>query len=58
MDAWYEEDEQVYAHARDPYVRVDILPCSRHARVVLGGQTIAETYRPRLLLETGLPVRY
>ena len=58
MDAWYEEDEQVYAHARDPYVRVDILPSSRHVRVVLGGQTIAETYRPRLVLETGLPVRY
>src|SRR5258708_12091798 len=58
MDAWYEEDEQVYAHARDPYVRVDILPSSRHVRVVLGGQTIAETYRPRLLLETGLPLRY
>jgi len=58
MEAWYEEDEQVYAHARDPYVRVDILPSSRHVRVVLGGQTIAETHRPRLLLETGVPVRY
>jgi uncharacterized protein (DUF427 family) len=58
MDAWYEEDEQVYAHARDPYSRVDILPSSRHVRVVLGGQTIAETHHPRLLLETGLPVRY
>jgi uncharacterized protein (DUF427 family) len=58
MDAWYEEDEQVYAHARDPYVRVDILPSSRHVRVVLGGQTIAESHHPRLLLETGLPVRY
>ncbi len=58
MDAWYEEDEQVYAHARDPYVRVDILPSSCHVRVVLGGQTIAETHHPRLLLETGLPVRY
>jgi uncharacterized protein (DUF427 family) len=53
MDAWYEEDEQVYAH-----VRVDILPSSRHVHVLLGGQTIAESHRPRLLLETGLPVRY
>lgn len=58
MEAWYEEDEQVYAHARDPYVRVDSLPSSRHVRVVLGGQTIAESHRPRLVLETGLPVRY
>jgi uncharacterized protein (DUF427 family) len=58
MDAWYEEDEQVYAHARDPYVRVDSLPSSRQVRVVLGGQTIAESHHPRLVLETGLPVRY
>jgi uncharacterized protein (DUF427 family) len=58
MDAWYEEDEQVYGHARDPYKRVDILPSSRHVRVVLGGQTIADTHLPRLLLETGGPIRY
>ncbi len=58
MDAWYEEDEQVYGHARDPYKRVDILPSSRHVRVVLGGQTIADTHHPRLLLETGGPTRY
>ncbi len=58
MDAWYEEDERVYAHARDPYKRVDILPSSRHVGVVLGGVTIAETRQPRLLIETGLPIRY
>jgi len=58
MDAWYEEDEQVFAHARDPYKRVDVLPSSRHVRVVLGGVTIADTHRPCLLIETGLPTRY
>ncbi len=58
MDAWYEEDEQVFAHARDPYKRVDILRSSRHVRVVLAGVTIADTRCPRLLLETGLPSRY
>lgn len=58
MDAWYEEDEQVFAHARDPYKRVDVLPSSRHVRVVLGGVTIAESRRPRILIETGLPLRY
>ncbi len=58
MDAWYEEEQQVYAHARDPYKRVDILPSSRHVRVVLDGVTIADTHRPLLLLETGLPIRY
>lgn len=58
MGAWYEEDEQVFAHARDPYKRVDILPSSRSVRVILGGVTVADTHHPRLLLETGLPTRY
>ena len=58
MDAWFEEDEQVFTHARDPYTRVDILPSSRHVRVELDGVTIAETTKPTLLFETGLPVRY
>jgi len=58
MDAWYEEDERVFAHARDPYKRVDILPSSRHMQVVLGGVTIADTRHPQILLETGLPTRY
>ncbi|HJT54908.1 MAG TPA: DUF427 domain-containing protein [Ktedonobacteraceae bacterium] len=58
MDAWYEEDERVFAHARDPYKRVDILSGSRHVRVVLGGVTVADTHHPQLLIETGLPTRY
>jgi uncharacterized protein (DUF427 family) len=58
MDAWYEEEERVFAHARDPYKRVDVLPSSRHVWIVLGGVTIADTQRPQLLLETGLPMRY
>ena len=33
MDAWFEEDEQVFTHPRDPYTRVDILPSSRHIRI-------------------------
>ena len=58
MDAWFEEDEEVFTHARDPYTRVDILPSSRHVRVDVDGMTIAESTSPRLLFETGLPVRY
>lgn len=58
MDAWYEEDEQVFAHARDPYKGVNILPSSHHVEVVLGGVTIADTHHPHLLIETGLPMRY
>ena len=58
MDAWFEESEQVYVHARDPYKRVDIAHSSRHVRVVIGGETVADTHRPVLLFETGLPTRY
>ena len=58
MDAWFEEDEEVFTHARDPYTRVDILPSSRHVRVEVDGLTIAETTKPTLLFETGLPTRY
>jgi len=58
MDAWFEEDDQIFVHARDPFKRVDVLRSSRHVRVVLGGETIADTQRPSLLFETNLPVRY
>jgi uncharacterized protein (DUF427 family) len=58
MDHWYEEEEEVFVHPRDPYKRVDSMPSSRHVRVVVNGVTIAETRRPTLLFETGLPTRY
>jgi uncharacterized protein (DUF427 family) len=58
MEAWFEEDEQVYTHARDPYTRVDILASSRRVRVLLDGLLLAESTSPRLLFETGLPARY
>lgn len=58
MDHWYEEDEEVFVHARDPYVRVDVLDSERAVKVVLGGEIVAETRRSRFLLETGLPPRY
>jgi len=58
MDAWYEEEEEIFLHPRDPYKRVDVLKSSRHVRVVLSGETIAESDRPHLLFETGLPPRY
>jgi uncharacterized protein (DUF427 family) len=58
LDAWYEEEERAYAHARDPYKLIDTRQSSRHVRVVLGDTTIADTRRPLLLFETGLPTRY
>ncbi len=58
MDEWFEEDEPVYTHPRDPYTRVDILASSRHVRVVVDGVTVADSHQPRILFETGLPPRY
>jgi uncharacterized protein (DUF427 family) len=58
LDAWFEEDDEVFVHPRDPYHRVDVLRSSRNVRVEVEGQVVAETRRPCLLFETGLPVRY
>ncbi|HEV8461464.1 MAG TPA: DUF427 domain-containing protein [Gaiellaceae bacterium] len=58
MDAWFEEDEEVFTHARDPYSRIDILRSSRVVRVEVDGVTIAESTQPTLLFETRLPTRY
>jgi uncharacterized protein (DUF427 family) len=58
MDAWFEEDEEVYTHARSPYTRIDILASSRHVRVEVDGVTIADSTSPRLLFETGLSTRF
>jgi uncharacterized protein (DUF427 family) len=58
MDAWFEEDDEVWVHPRDPYHRVDVVSSSRHVQVVVDGVTVADTHRPHLLFETGLPTRY
>ncbi|EEB91050.1 hypothetical protein MPER_10661, partial [Moniliophthora perniciosa FA553] len=57
MNAWFEEDEQVFVHPKDPYKRVDVLQSSRHVRVEINGVEVANTHKPRFLYETGLPVR-
>lgn len=58
IDHWYEEDEEVFVHPRDPYHRIDVLESSRHVEVRVDDETIADTRRAALLFETGLPVRY
>lgn len=58
MDAWLEEDEEVRVHPRDPYHRIDTCNSSRHVRISISGDVVAETRRPVLLFETGLPVRF
>lgn len=58
MDGWYEEDEEIFVHPRDPKKRVDVVESGRRVRVVLGGETVAESTRARFLFETGLRTRY
>ncbi|KAJ3507514.1 hypothetical protein NLJ89_g6265 [Agrocybe chaxingu] len=57
MDAWFEEDEQIFIHPKDPYKRIDVLQSSRHVRIEVGGLEVADTRSPRLLFETSLPMR-
>jgi uncharacterized protein (DUF427 family) len=58
LDAWFEEDEQVFVHPRDPYTRVDALRSDRQLRVELEGAVLAESRSPVMVFETGLPTRY
>jgi uncharacterized protein (DUF427 family) len=58
VDRWLEEEEEVRGHPRDPHKRVDALPSSRSVQVSLDGVVLADTTRPVLLFETGLPTRY
>jgi uncharacterized protein (DUF427 family) len=58
VDAWFEEDEQVFVHPRSPYVRVDALRSTRPVRVELDGVVLAGSPAPVMVFETGLPTRY
>ena len=58
VDAWYEEEEQVLGHLRDPYHRIDCLHSARHVEVLVNGVKVADTVRPVLLFETGMGTRY
>ena len=55
---WFEEDEEIAIHPRDPHTRIDVLDSSRHVEVIVNGVTVADSHHPRLLFETGLPTRY
>jgi uncharacterized protein (DUF427 family) len=58
LDAWYEEDEQVFVHPRDPYTRVDAVRSTRRVRIELDGVVLADSSSPVFVFETGLPTRY
>ncbi len=53
-DAWYEEEERVSGHPRNPYHRVDSLRTTRRLRVEVGGQTLVDTTDTIGVYETSL----
>jgi uncharacterized protein (DUF427 family) len=58
LDLWLEEDERVFVHPRNPYVRVDALRSTRRVRVEIEGAVLADSGSPVMVFETGLPTRY
>jgi uncharacterized protein (DUF427 family) len=58
LDSWFEEDEEIFVHPRDPYSRVDALRSTRTVTVELDGLELARSSSPVLVFETGLPTRY
>ncbi len=58
MGRWLEEDEEIGVHPRDPYHRVDVLGTTRHIRVLLDGEVLADTQRALALFESNLPTRW
>ncbi len=58
LDSWFEEDEVVFVHPRDPYSRVDALRSTRAVTVELEGTELARSSSTVMVFETGLPTRY
>lgn len=58
VDEWYEEVERIHVHARDPYHRCDVVRSDRHVVVRVAGRVVADSHRPVVLFETGLPPRF
>jgi len=58
VDRWFEEDVEVFSEPRNPYVRVDALPSSRHVMVSHGDEIVAHTHAPTVLFETGVASRF
>jgi uncharacterized protein (DUF427 family) len=57
VDAWYEEDERMLGHPRNPYHRVDCVRTSRRLRVEVAGVTLVDTAETMGVYETALAPR-
>lgn len=56
-DAWYEEEEQVFMHPRNPYHRVDCVRTARRLRVAAGESVLVDTTDTVGVYETSLEPR-
>jgi uncharacterized protein (DUF427 family) len=57
-DAWFEEDDQMFGHPRNPYHRVDCVRSHRQLRVeAAAGTTLVETTETMVVYETALEPR-
>ena len=57
VDSWFEEDEEVFGHPRNPYHRVDHLRSRRRLRVELAGNPLVDTDETMAVYETALEPR-
>ncbi len=57
VDAWFEEDEEVFMHPRNPYHRVDCVTTHRLLRVEVAGTVIVDTTETVGVYETALEPR-
>lgn len=53
---WFEEDQPLVGHPREPLHRIDVCPSSRTVRIEYEGTVLAETDRARLLFEGTFPM--
>jgi uncharacterized protein (DUF427 family) len=54
VEAWYEEDERVYFHPRNPYHRVDCVRTSRRLHVEVAGAVVVDATGTIGVYETAL----
>ncbi len=57
VDAWFEEDDQMFGHVRNPYHRVDCVHSHRKLRVEVAGTTLVDTTETMVVYETALEPR-
>jgi uncharacterized protein (DUF427 family) len=57
VDAWFEEDEQMFGHPRNPYHRVDCVRSHRRLQVEAAGITLVNTTETMVVYETALEPR-